>query len=240
MSSTIEEYEGEDVYRERDVPLGNTSSFTTSLTDNHQSSIPIFVSSKTYTIIKMVSFSLSTLTTLALAALASARPASDDKTSAKYFSLALIAKGYPRLSLNAIQSAVLGSYDLVFERPSAYPGTPAILNGTKLDFHIKDPNQSIDYYATYFEEVGDSYGTTVPATAIFGNDEGRTGFGFRGGKLYARMEAAFEHFFACNETLNGKEQFGLKWGVFEANGSSPEGCVAAELIQNFNVLESEL
>ena len=80
----------------------------------------------------------------------------------------------------------------------------------------------------------------APATAIFGNDEGRTGFGFTDGRLYARMDAAFEHFFACNETLNGKEQFGLKWGVFEANGSSPAGCVAAELVQNFNVLESEL
>src|SRR6187402_743900 len=97
----------------------------------------------------MVSFTISTIT-LALAALTTALPIADNDR--QYFRLGLHAEGYPYLSLNAIDFGIIGNKDLVFERPSVYPGTPAFLNGTILDFRVLDPNQSIDYYAAIIHD----------------------------------------------------------------------------------------
>lgn len=59
---------------------------------------------------------------------------------------------------------------------------------------------------------------------------GKEGFSISAdGSLAAPMDAAFNHFFACNGTSNGQETLLLKWGDFEANGSNPPGCVAATL-----------
>ncbi|KAE9373392.1 hypothetical protein N431DRAFT_557498 [Stipitochalara longipes BDJ] len=182
----------------------------------------------------MFSFTASAIT-LGLAALSSALPPSErapqSTTEVNDFAIGLIAEGYPVLTLNAIQSGTLGNLDLVFERPSAYPGTPAYFSGTYLDFKlINDPNP----YATYFEDVGDDYGFTVPVTAIYapGQDNGRDGFTLASdGSINARMTAALQSFFACNSTLNGVDQFSLKWGVFKSDGGAPDGCVAAKLVQ---------
>ncbi|KUJ08425.1 uncharacterized protein LY89DRAFT_330108 [Mollisia scopiformis] len=180
----------------------------------------------------MVSFTLSTIF-LGLAALSSALPSSKREYSKTKFAFSLQAEGYPALSLNAVQSGTLGNLDLVFQRPSAYPGTPAYFNGTILDFDLSDPNLPSSY-GMYFTNVGDNYGVTVPVTAIYAG--GKEGFSIlNDGTLAAPMDAALEHFFACNGTVNGEDILQLKWGVFESNGESPAGCVAATLNQVFNV-----
>jgi hypothetical protein len=183
----------------------------------------------------MVSFTVSAIT-LGLAALSSALPSSkralQSTTDSSDFTIGLVAEGYPRITLNAIPSGTLGTLDLVFERPSVYPGTPAYFNGTYLDFKLQDdPNP----YAMYFEDVGDEYGFTVPVTAIYapGQDNGRDGFSLASdGSIVAPMTAALQSFFACNSTLNGVDQFALKWGVFQSDGGAPDGCVAGKLVQN--------
>ena len=176
----------------------------------------------------MVSFT-ATAMTLGFAALATALPSSKRSDD---FGIALVAEGYPLITLNAIQSGTLGNLDLVFERPSAYPGTPAYFNGTYLDFKLQN---DLNPYAMYFEDVGDDYGFTVPVTAIYapGQDNGRDGFSLASdGSIAARMTAALQSFFACNSTLKWQEQFSLKWGVFKSDGGAPDGCVAAKLVQN--------
>jgi hypothetical protein len=183
----------------------------------------------------MVSFTVSAIT-LSLAALSSALPSSkrapQSTTDFSDFTIGLVAEGYPRITLNAIPSGTLGTLDLVFERPSVYPGTPAYFNGTYLDFKLQDdPNP----YAMYFKDVGDEYGFTVPVTAIYapGQDNGRDGFSLASdGSIVAPMTAALQSFFACNSTLNGVDQFALKWGVFQSDGGAPDGCVAGKLVQD--------
>jgi hypothetical protein len=187
----------------------------------------------------MVSFTLSTLV-IALATLSTASPTEKRKLSENETSFALIADGYPVLSLNAIDSGVPGNLDLVFERLSAYPGTPAYINNTLLDFDVPNPPTYGENgpYSMYFQEVGDNYGITVPVTAIFDPSQtaGRKGFTVGSdGSLQPALHAALESFFACNSTLNGVDQFALKWGVFNSNGSAPYACVAARLVENKNV-----
>lgn len=187
----------------------------------------------------MVSFTLSTLA-IALATLSNAAPTEKRQLAPGETSFALIAEGYPVLSLNAINSGVLGNLDLVFERLSAYPGTPAYLNNTLLDFDVPNPPTAGENgpYSMYFQEVGDDYGVSVPVTAIYDPDQtlGRKGFTVGSdGSLQPALHAALESFFACNSTLNGVDQFALKWGVFNSNGSAPYACVAARLVQNKNV-----
>jgi len=179
----------------------------------------------------MISFTAPALT-FALAALSSALPSLKRALSPNEFSLALVAEGYPRLSLNAIPSDTIGSLDLVFERLAAYPGTFAFLNGTYLDFDVGG------VYAMYFPDVGDNYGFSVPITAIYsvGQNNGRSGFEIASdGSLSARLTSAEQSFFACNSTLNGVDQFALRWGVFKSDGGSPDGCIPARLVQNGNV-----
>ncbi|CZR54027.1 uncharacterized protein PAC_03910 [Phialocephala subalpina] len=171
----------------------------------------------------MVSFTLSALT-LGLVALSSARPGKRNAPAITEYAFTLQAEGYPTLTLNAVNSGTLGNLDFVFERPSVYPGTPAHFNGTKLQFDLNDPNLPAPYGMS-FHDVGDNYGITVPVTAIF--DGGKDGFSLAGdGTLGAPMDAAFNHFFACNGTVNGEEILQLKWGVFESNDENPAGCVA--------------
>lgn len=190
----------------------------------------------------MVTFTLSTIT-LRLAALASALPTSTDSKpkplSPNEFT-SLQAEGYPLLSLNMRQAASLGNFDLVFERPSAYPGTPAYLNTTRLDFDLTTiPSLARGLpgpYTAQLQEVGDNYGTKVPVTASFDPDNvrGRTGFEFGDdGSLSARITAALQGFFACTATYNGGEELlGLFWGVYQSNGQAPEGCVPAKLVKS--------
>jgi hypothetical protein len=86
-----------------------------------------------------------------------------------------------------------------------------------------------------FRNSGDNYGTTVPVTAISGQEEGMNGFSVNNGEITAKLDAALDHFFACNSTIDGKEQLALKFGVYQSNGQAPENCVSAKLVQNFNV-----
>ncbi|KAF4637175.1 hypothetical protein G7Y89_g910 [Cudoniella acicularis] len=183
----------------------------------------------------MVFFTLSTLT-LGLAALTSALPSrTRDTTQRSNFSLALNAVNYLHLSLNAIQSSTIGIMDLIFERQCTYPGTPAYLNNTLLIFTPSVYGYPLGTpYSMSFPSVGDNYGYTVPVTAIFG-ENGNTGFGESNGVITAKLDATLESFFACNETLDGVDRFALKWGVFKADGGAPDGCVAAQLVESFNV-----
>jgi hypothetical protein len=93
----------------------------------------------------------------------SSRRAPQSTTEFDEFAIGLIAEGYPFLNLNAIPSGTVGTVDLVFERPSAFPSTPAFFNGTYLDFNLKEPAP----YAMYFEDMGDNHGISVPVTAIY-------------------------------------------------------------------------
>ena len=179
----------------------------------------------------MVSFTLSTIA-LGLAALTSALPAQSTTIRQDRFSLALHAENYPVLSLNAINSSVIGVKSLVFERPSAYPGTPAYLNDGHFLFDLSDTQP----YAMNIPSVGDAYGVARDVNAPFGESNGDDGFGLVDGALVARQDAALQAFFACNSTLDGQDILSLKWGVYQADGKAPEDCTAAKLVTNFNVL----
>ncbi|TAQ83168.1 hypothetical protein B7494_g8510 [Chlorociboria aeruginascens] len=168
-------------------------------------------------------------TLLSLAALGASRPAPATAVAGD-FSLALQATDYPQLSLNAIPSTTSGVLDLVFERLAAYPGTPAYLNASYVDFELG----AAEPYALYMNNVGDDYGVAVPVQAILGQANGKTGFSIVEDQLVPTLDSAEESFFACNSTLGGVPQFSLFWGVFNSNGSSPYGCTPATLIQNFN------
>ncbi|KAF8854428.1 hypothetical protein BDZ45DRAFT_747574 [Acephala macrosclerotiorum] len=174
----------------------------------------------------MVSVTFSAIT-LGLAALGSAHPSKRAIAGTPEYVFTLQAQGYPTLTLSATNSRTLSNLDFVFERPSVYSGTPAHLNETKLQFDLGDPDFPSGY-GMYFQDIGDNYGITVPVTAIYAG--GKDGFSIASdGTLGALTDAAFNHFFACNGTVNGEEILQLKWGVFKSNGENPARCVAATL-----------
>ena len=71
----------------------------------------------------------------------------------------------------------------------------------------------------------------MPAVYASGQDNGRDEFPLgSGGSIHAKMAAALQSFFACNSTLDGVDQFSLKWDVFKGGGRAPGGRVAAELV----------
>ncbi|ESZ94702.1 hypothetical protein SBOR_4896 [Sclerotinia borealis F-4128] len=147
------------------------------------------------------------------------------------FSLALSAQGYPSLSLNAVPGPQADTLSLIFERQAAYPGTPCYTNSTYLDFDVGDTQP----FAMYVPQVGDDYGLAVPVLANLGQKNGRAGFVLAGGQLAPPLDSGVENFFACNGTVNGEDALVLNFGVFNSDGTSPTGCVAATLIQNDNV-----
>lgn len=148
----------------------------------------------------MVSFTLPTLT-LALATLSSALPSTTKRQAVApgEFVLGLHAENYPYLTLDAIQSSVIGIYDLVFERPSVYPGTAAHVNATHLIFipgpATKDFTEGTGYSMSVPSLVGVSDGT-VAVTANYG-DNGDEGFGTVGDDLHwtYQRKGKGEHFF---------------------------------------------
>jgi hypothetical protein len=175
--------------------------------------------------------------TLGLAALTSALLAPSSNAQTNEFILYLDAAGYPSITLNAVESGTLGNLDLVFERPSAYPGTPAYLNNTLLEFDYKGSEPGPVHpgiYSANFQDVGDNYGAKVPVTAIYGTNEATEGFG-QGpdGTLTATKTAALQSFYACNTTTKGEPILGLFWGVPKEDGSAPDECVLARLVQVF-------
>ena len=46
---------------------------------------------------------------------------------------------------------------------------------------------------------------------------------------------ALENFLSCNSTLRSVEQLSLKFGVYNADGSSLDGCVTAKLVQSIKL-----
>lgn len=190
----------------------------------------------------MVSLTLSALT-LGLEALSTALPASlptNRNLSPNEFTLALISEDYGRLSLNTIESGVLGNLDLVFDgKPGFYVGKSAYLNNTMLELDTSNFT-SIDGSKTFpygvrIEPVGDDYGYTTPVVAGFGNAGATKGFEVNGyDEIVPPIDAALQSFFACNSTLNGVERLQLRFGVYKADGSDPDGCSAASLVQEFN------
>lgn len=47
--------------------------------------------------------------------------------------------------------------------------------------------------------------------------------------------AALQNWYACKDTVNGVENYVLRWGVMQTDGNPPEGCQATSMTQNFNV-----
>ena len=167
-------------------------------------------------------FSLSSTLSLLLP-LAASLPTSPAPVSAP-FAISLVTPNYPRLSLNIDKSNVIGVYNLVFQRPTAYPGTPAYFNDIYLDFAVPDEENP------YYMDIVDGEGVR-DVLAIYGAGSGTNKFGLEGTKLVVTGEPADEGFLACNTTLfDGGSILGLKWGP---NAVPVEGCVSAELVQNF-------
>ncbi|TVY78371.1 hypothetical protein LSUE1_G004311, partial [Lachnellula suecica] len=138
------------------------------------------------------------------------------------FSINLQSASYPILPLVAQESGTLGNFDLVFQRPSAYTGTPAYFNSSRLVFDYTGTYPGI--YAMHYENVGDNYGATVPVTAIFGQDEGTEGLSEGSdGTVQPARTAALQGFFACNVTLGGDEYLGLRFGVPMVDGRRRRG-----------------
>lgn len=180
----------------------------------------------------MVSTTFATALLSALA-LTTAAPTARDSTAcpkSSQFSLALKAANYPVLSLTAEHSSA-GTSSLNFERPSAYPGTPLCISDSRLVFALPGTDEPA---SAVFAYTGDSYGAKSAITANSGLG-GNTGFSIVDGQLAVTKTAALQSFYACNTTVNAVEAFALFYGTQNSDGSAPEGCVIAELVQNFNV-----
>ncbi|PVH82843.1 hypothetical protein DL98DRAFT_529801 [Cadophora sp. DSE1049] len=135
-------------------------------------------------------------------------------------------KRLPVLALNSIKSGVIGNYNLVFERPSAYPGTPAYLVNSELAFIIQGETEP---YAVNFGDSIRGPGDLNDVMAGYGFNQAVKGLGFSGEGYLVYANGAQLNFFACNTTLNGVEQFSLKTGFPNEDGSAPAGCVAAQI-----------
>lgn len=137
-----------------------------------------------------------------------------------------------KIPTTPIRSSTLGTMNLFFQRPSVYTGTPAYLNNTYLNFDISGTPYAMD-----FVSVGDDHGYSVPVTAVFSatQENGRAGFSVSSdGEVQATLTAATQGFFACKRTLEDAgpvemEGLTLDWGIFQEDGSAPEGCVFAGL-----------
>ncbi|CAJ2512064.1 Uu.00g076890.m01.CDS01 [Anthostomella pinea] len=141
------------------------------------------------------------------------------------------------VSLNAVSN---GTEDLILEaqRLSVYPGTPAYLTGTSpaaaLSFDLTDSTTvPAGVYGVLVPSVGDNYGYATPVLARKDYEEFE--FSVTNGTISHRLTAALQSWFACLDTVNGEDNYVLKWGVFQSNGSPPAGCATTTVQQNFNV-----
>lgn len=51
--------------------------------------------------------------------------------------------------------------------------------------------------------------------------------------VYHSLTSAFQHWFACLDTVNGTEGYFLSWGLFTREDAAPDGCVVTSVVQTF-------
>jgi hypothetical protein len=179
----------------------------------------------------MVVLSLSALS-FGLLALCAGHP-TKSTLSTTQFTLALRAPTYPSLLLTAIPySDSPSSFALVFNPSPLFPGTPASLDNTYVDFNIAGTT-----YSMYYGDPGEVEGLALLVTAAKGHIGGTPGMRVGSGDLGPPLTSADQSFFACNRTIANVPRLALHFGVFNSNGTAPYDCVIAQLEQNFNVWE---
>lgn len=178
----------------------------------------------------MVHLSLSAFS-LGLFTLCSGYP-TQNTTSTTKFTLILKAPTYPPLPLAAMPYSDPSTFALVFEPSPAFPGTPASLDNTYIDFNIDGTT-----YSMHYGDPGEVGGLALLVTAAKGHVGGTPGMRVGSGDLGPPLTSADQSFFACNRTIADVPLLALHFGVFNSNGTAPYDCVIAELEQNFNVWE---
>lgn len=124
------------------------------------------------------------------------------------------------------------SFALVFDPSPSFPGIPASIDNTYLDFNIGEAT-----YSMHYGDPGEVGGLALLVTAAKGHVGGTPGMRVGAGDLGPPLTSAAQSFFACNRTIGEVERLALHFGVFNSNGTAPYGCVIAQLQQNFNVYE---
>ncbi|KAH7370666.1 hypothetical protein BKA65DRAFT_488993 [Rhexocercosporidium sp. MPI-PUGE-AT-0058] len=142
------------------------------------------------------------------------------------FPLFLQAEDIPTLPLYAIKSEAIGNYYLTFQRPSVYTGTPAYLVDSELAFLI--PGEDTPYAMNFGDSIRGP-GDLNDVEAGYGFNQAVSGLAFSDDGVLVFSSGTSPNFFACNTTLNAMEEFSLKIGQANADGSAPEGCVAAKI-----------
>ncbi|USW58599.1 hypothetical protein Slin15195_G119180 [Septoria linicola] len=140
------------------------------------------------------------------------------------------------VSLNAAKNANEENYQLIGQRLSVYPGTPAFADSPTPDPDFRALELDIDgvSYGLFAEDIGHRSGARTQITANKSQKQYEWAINAQTGEISHKISSAVNQFLACNTTVNGEEYLSLAWGNYASEGL-PEGCIHTSVYQNCNV-----